>query len=69
MNFNRHSELNGRHAFLSASKYHWVNYSDEKLETVYATALAAKKGTELHNFAAEAIRLGSGSDPGTIPPD
>lgn len=58
MNFNRHSELNGRHAFLSASKYHWVNYSDEKLEAVYSTALAAKKGTELHNFAAEAIRLG-----------
>ena len=58
MNFNRHSDLNGRHAFLSASKYHWVNYSDEKLEAVYSTALAAKKGTELHNFAAEAIRLG-----------
>lgn len=58
MRFNRHSDLVGRHAFLSPSKYHWVNYTDEKLENVFRSSMAAQRGTELHAFAAEAIRLG-----------
>lgn len=57
MHFNAHSELAGRHAFLSASKYHWTNYDDEKMELTYRRALAAQRGTELHEFAATAIRL------------
>lgn len=57
MIFNKHLELEGRHAFLSASKYHWVNYSDAKLDATYRTQLAAAKGTELHEFAATAIKL------------
>ena len=56
MNFNTHSELVGRHAFLSASKYHWVGYDDEKLANSYRTALAAQKGTELHDLAAQLIK-------------
>lgn len=56
--FNSHKDLEGRHAFLSASKYHWTEYSEDKLEASYRTALAARRGTELHDFAAEAIRLG-----------
>ena len=31
MNFNKHSNLEGRHAFLGASKYHWIRYSDDKI--------------------------------------
>ena len=58
MIFNTHSQLVGKHAFLSASKYHWTNYDDEKLDRVFLTALAAQRGTELHAFAHEAIRLG-----------
>lgn len=58
MHFNLHSALAGRHAFLSASNYHWVNYDLEKLTTVWTNAKAAKRGTELHAFAHEAIRLG-----------
>lgn len=58
MDFNKHLELAGRHAFLSASKYHWINYDDEKLDATYRTALAAMKGSELHEFAFNAIRLG-----------
>lgn len=58
MNFNTHSAFEGKHAFLSASKYHWINYSSEKLNDVYRTALLAAKGTELHEFAFQAIRLG-----------
>ncbi|MDO4292078.1 MAG: DUF2800 domain-containing protein [Eubacteriales bacterium] len=57
MNFNKHSNYEGQHAFLSASKYHWVNYSDEKIAMAYAKYLAVQKGTELHEFAARCIRL------------
>lgn len=58
MNFNDHSRLAGTHAFLSASNYHWINYDLEKLSERFLTASAAKRGTELHDFASEAIRLG-----------
>lgn len=58
MNFNEHSDLAGKHAFLSPSNYHWINYSDAKLADRYVAARAAQKGTELHAFAHEAIRLG-----------
>lgn len=57
-NFNRHLELEGRHAFLSPSVYHWINYTDEKLEERYRTHLAARRGSELHEFAHHAIGLG-----------
>ena len=58
MNFNKHSALEGQHAFLGASKYHWINYDDEKIATAYANYLATLKGTQLHEFAAQCIRLG-----------
>lgn len=58
MIFNKHSELTGQHAFLSASKYHWINYSDEKLDRVFIASMAMQRGTELHNLAHECIRLG-----------
>jgi hypothetical protein len=58
MNFNKHSELEGQHAFLSASKYHWVNYDEEKLATSYSKFLATQIGTRFHEFACECIRLG-----------
>lgn len=58
MIFNTHSRLKGTHAFLSASKYHWIGYTEEKLDRVYVASLAAQRGTELHEFAHEAIRLG-----------
>lgn len=58
MNFNDHSDLYGRHAFLSPSKYHWINYSEQNLEARFIAAMAARRGTELHAFAHNAIRLG-----------
>ena len=54
----RHSELEGKHAFLSASKYHWINYDEEKLVNVYEKYLSAQRGTRLHEFAKECIELG-----------
>jgi hypothetical protein len=58
MKFNSHFRLAGQHAFLSASKYHWINYDEEKLTEVWTNAQAAKRGTELHALAHQAIRLG-----------
>ena len=58
MNFNKHSNLEGQHAFLSPSNYHWINYDEEKLSNVYLKHLATLKGTELHDFACRAISLG-----------
>lgn len=58
MNFNSHFNLAGKHAFLSASKYAWIRYDDEKLDEVYRNHQAAQRGSELHDFASQAIRLG-----------
>ena len=56
--FNDHHTLEGKHAFLSASQYHWINYDDEKLEERYRNFLAVQMGTRLHALAAEHIDLG-----------
>ena len=56
--FNPHRNLVGQHALLSASKYHWTRYDDEKFIASYNTAMAAERGTKLHDFAANAIKLG-----------
>lgn len=58
MNFNRHSNLEGRHAFLSASKYSWLNYDSDKLCESYRSMMAKYRGTELHELASQLIKLG-----------
>jgi hypothetical protein len=58
VNFNAHSNLIGRHAFLSASTYSWINYDEEHLDRRFITAMAAQRGTELHELAHNLIRLG-----------
>ncbi len=58
MQFNKHSELAGRHATISASKYHWIRYSNEKFLEWVNTQLMAARGTELHNLAALLIKMG-----------
>ena len=58
MNFNSHFNLAGKHAFMSASKYHWLNDDEEKLTARYLNFLAVERGTKLHEFARQAIELG-----------
>jgi hypothetical protein len=53
--FKKHSHLEGQHAFLSPSTYHWVNYDAEKLEYRYKALRAALEGMEQHRYAAIAI--------------
>lgn len=57
MNWNTHLDLDGQHAFLSPSKYYWINYDTEKLRLSYEKHLATLRGTELHAYAEQAIRL------------
>lgn len=63
MRFNEHSDLAGRHAILSPSYGHWLNYDDQKLFARMNSLRAAQRGTDLHLFAQEAIRLGVRLDP------
>ena len=57
MNFNEHWGLKDKHAFLSPSQYHWVNYDYEKLESRLRSEEMKRRGTELHEFASIAIKL------------
>lgn len=58
MKFTKHFDLIGKHAVLGASQYHWINYDPEKIANSYRAYLAKLRGTELHAFAADCIRLG-----------
>ena len=57
MNFNPHFNLRDKHAFLGASKYHWINYDESKLASSYAAFMATQRGTELHDLACRLIKL------------
>ena len=58
MIWNNYSHLRGKHAFLSASKHHWVNYSDEKLVEAFLRSDATTRGTRIHEIASELIEMG-----------
>lgn len=58
MNFNQHPGLIGKHAFLSPSNYSWLNYNEQKLTARFFSVMAARRGTDLHALAHEAVRLG-----------
>lgn len=55
--WNRHPEAEGQHATLSASTYGWLRYTDERFDSYIEKKFAAGFGTELHNYAAMAIKL------------
>ena len=58
MNFNDHSSLQGMHALLSPSKYHWIRYDDEKIAQHFINHMAIERGVRLHAYAEESINLG-----------
>ena len=57
MHFARHSELTGFHATLSPSTYHWINYTNEKLEVWFSNRVEAARGTALHQYAHDCINV------------
>jgi len=52
-----YSHLKGTHAFLSPSRYHWLNYSPEKLVIAYENYRRIELGTRYHRVAEELISL------------
>ena len=44
MQWNDHSRLVGQHAFLGASKYHWLNYDTQRLVDAFMSCQAKEKG-------------------------
>jgi hypothetical protein len=58
MILNKHFNLEGRHARLSPSQYHWVNYDEDKFLRVYAQQEKAAQGDRLHKLAMQLINEG-----------
>ena len=58
MKWNPHYEIREDHAFLSPSKYHWLNYDLQKLKTTFDNFKMSELGTRLHAFASECVELG-----------
>ena len=52
-----YSHLSKSHAFLSPSRYHWINYDNEKLIETFRNHKRAALGTRMHALAAELISL------------
>ena len=63
MIFNKHSELEGRHAILSPSKHYWMNYDDEGLMRNYISSYATDIGTLVHEYACDRIHYRMPLDP------
>ena len=62
MNFNLHSRLEGQHAFLSASKYHWINYDEEKLVATFCKISSCAKRnrtscSSLPTYSSKGVKL------------
>ncbi len=53
--FRSHPKLEGTHAILSPSNYHWINYTREKMAERLKSLEASARGTSLHALAAHAI--------------
>jgi len=62
MRFNKHLNLQGEHAFLSPSQYHWVNYTPNRLAERWTTAQASAYGIAQHLYAQAEIKAGRLSD-------
>lgn len=56
MNFRRHSELEGKHAILSASSWRWINDDPESLVKRLCSQYLAPIGTILHSIAYKHIK-------------
>ena len=56
MIFNKHLELEGKHAILSPSKHYWINYDDEALMRSYISSYATDIGTLVHEYAKDRIK-------------
>lgn len=55
MKWNRHTNLEGSHAILSASRADWLDKDDDELISSVVTSYSTTIGTLLHKYAADRI--------------
>jgi len=55
MQWNDHHELEGKHAFLGASNFRWMNQNDVDFEKRYYAQFATSIGTAIHELAKDCI--------------
>lgn len=55
MEWNDHWRLEGRHATLSPSGYHWLNYDSDKMRRVTWNNYSKEDGTKMHELASNMI--------------
>ena len=55
MQWNDHHQLEGKHAFLGASNFHWINWNDETFENRYYGQFSTQIGTAIHALAHDCI--------------
>ena len=58
MNYNKHSDLEGKHAFLGASRSSWLNKDKDQLLVAYSRQYITEIGTALHDIARKHIKHG-----------
>lgn len=56
MMWNDHHLLEGKHAFMGGSNYHWLNWTDDNFEDRYYSHFATDMGTALHQLASDCIK-------------
>ena len=56
MLWNDHHLLEGKHALMGGSNYHWLNWTDENFEERYYNNFATEMGTALHALASDCIK-------------
>ena len=62
MRFNKHLDLQGEHAFLSPSQYHWIHYTRDRLLERWTAAQASAYGVAQHEYAHREIQANRLSD-------
>ena len=56
MNFNKHQEYEGKHAFMGASQFRWIEWDSTTLMERYYSRYAQEIGTVLHSLAQNCIK-------------
>lgn len=57
MRWHDHSDIEGKHSFLSASQSSWLNYTEDQLRINFQSQFAKEKGTEEHELISNLIRF------------
>jgi len=57
MIWKNYSHLEGSHAFLSPSRYHWLRYSEDRLVDAYRSHERVALGSKYHRIASDLIKL------------